>query len=303
MGPSDKDRLAQIEEQLETQQRSLREAVTIEVSAAIKGAVAAMQQSLLTRVTSSFDEITKLQDEKLAAAITRLEGRITRSRDTQESLIAAMRDDQLKFQEDVRSSLSTFQSGPAKGVLAHENVVLGVVEGSGSGVGPKGGFYGGIGSGSGGGPGSGGYRSGGGFGSGTGPGGGAGPNGRNSWRHKKLDLPLFDGSNPDGWILRAERFFNFYSLSEEEKVEATVVALEGQALLWFQWEHRRRPIESWEQVKSLLRRQFRSQATGTLQEQWLAHRQAGTVTDYRLKFIELLAPLKMCRRNYHWVSF
>lgn len=74
-------------------------------------------------------------------------------------------------------------------------------------------------------------------------------------------------------------------------VEATVVALEGQALLWFQWEHRRRTIENWEQVKALLRRQFRSQAIGTLQEQWLAHRQGGTVSDYRLKFIELLTPL------------
>lgn len=44
-------------------------------------------------------------------------------------------------------------------------------------------------------------------------------------------------------------------------------------------------------MKNLLRRQFRSMATGTLQEQWLSHTQAGTVSDYRLKFIELLAPL------------
>lgn len=70
-----------------------------------------------------------------------------------------------------------------------------------------------------------------------------------------------------------------------------MVALDGPALLWFQWEHRRRPIEKWDQVKLLLRRQFRSQSTGSLQEQWLAHRQGGSVTDYRLKFIELIAPL------------
>lgn len=113
-------------------------------------------------------------------------------------------------------------------------------------------------------------------------------------------MPLFNGSNPDGWILRAERFFNFYGLTKEEKVEATVVALEGQALLWFQWEHRRRPIETWDQIKALLRRQFRSQSAGTLQEQWLAHRQGGDVSDYRLKFIELLPPSRMCLKNYHW---
>lgn len=103
---------------------------------------------------------------------------------------------------------------------------------------------------------------------------------------------MFDGTNPDRWILRAERFFNFYGLTEVEKVEATVVALEGKALSWFQWEHRRRPIDRWDQVKNLLRRQFRSQAVGTLQEQWLAHKEEGTVTEYRLRFIELLAPLE-----------
>lgn len=69
-----------------------------------------------------------------------------------------------------------------------------------------------------------------------------------------MDLPLFDGTNPDGWILRAERYFNFYRLNEEEKIEATVVALEGQALIWFQCEHRRRQIERWEQAKALIQR-------------------------------------------------
>lgn len=41
--------------------------------------------------------------------------------------------------------------------------------------------------------------------------------GCSNWRYKGLDLPLFDGTNPDGWILRAERYFNFYRLTEEEK--------------------------------------------------------------------------------------
>lgn len=46
-----------------------------------------------------------------------------------------------------------------------------------------------------------------------------------------------------------------------------------------------------EKAKGLLRRHFRSNSTGSLREQWLAHRQRGNVCDYRLKFIELLAPL------------
>lgn len=50
------------------------------------------------------------------------------------------------------------------------------------------------------------------------------------WKYRKLDLPLFDGSNQDGWILRAERNFKFFRLYDEEKVEVPVVSLDGDTL-------------------------------------------------------------------------
>lgn len=59
---------------------------------------------------------------------------------------------------------------------------------------------------------------------------GQGNRGGGGWRFKRLDLPVFEGPNPDGWILRAERFFKFYGLNEDEKLEAAVVALDGDAL-------------------------------------------------------------------------
>lgn len=112
-----------------------------------------------------------------------------------------------------------------------------------------------------------------------------------NWRYRKLDMPLFDGANPDGWILRAERYFNFYRLNEEEKVEAAVVSLEGGALFWYQWEGRLNPIRTWEEMKILLRREFRSTHNGSLHEQWMAVSQTGTVAEYRKAFIERAAPL------------
>lgn len=51
---------------------------------------------------------------------------------------------------------------------------------------------------------------------------------------------------------------NFYGLTEEEKMEAIMVALEWEDLLRFQLEHRHWAIDMWDQVKSLLRLQFRS---------------------------------------------
>lgn len=61
---------------------------------------------------------------------------------------------------------------------------------------------------------------------------------------------LFKGDNPDGWIHKAKRFFNSYTLSKDERLEAAVAAFDSEliffifrllrkidALLSFQWEN------------------------------------------------------------------
>lgn len=50
-----------------------------------------------------------------------------------------------------------------------------------------------------------------------GDGGNGGLNdGHTNWKLRKLDLPTFDGTNPDGWILRAKGFFHFYRLNDDD---------------------------------------------------------------------------------------
>ena len=44
-------------------------------------------------------------------------------------------------------------------------------------------------------------------------GGSASFGGRPDFRLRKLEMPIFDGSNPDGWILKAERYFSFHRFS------------------------------------------------------------------------------------------
>ena len=53
-------------------------------------------------------------------------------------------------------------------------------------------------------------------------------------RGRRLEMPVFDGKNPDGWVLRAERFFNMNRLNEAEKMDAAMINLDGDALAWFQ---------------------------------------------------------------------
>lgn len=91
--------------------------------------------------------------------------------------------------------------------------------------------------------------------------------------------------------MRAERYYSFYGLSENEKLEAAVVSMDGDALRWYQWENKQHPIRLWADLKLFILRQFRPTHTGSLYEQWLATEQTTTVAEYRRKFIEMAAPL------------
>ncbi|XP_056699529.1 uncharacterized protein [Spinacia oleracea] len=111
------------------------------------------------------------------------------------------------------------------------------------------------------------------------------------WKHRKLDMPLFEGLDPDGWILRGEKYFDFYRLTDQEKLDAAVVSMEGDALRWFTFESRRNPIRTWDELKARVLMKYRPTNAGTLHEQWLATTQTATVEEYVNRFIEFVSPL------------
>lgn len=57
--------------------------------------------------------------------------------------------------------------------------------------------------------------------------------------------------------MQAEQFFSFYHMMEEEKLEAAVVSMRGDALFWYQWEVQQGDIHNWKEFKNLLLRHFR----------------------------------------------
>ena len=105
---------------------------------------------------------------------------------------------------------------------------------------------------------------------------------------RRLEMPVFVGEDPDGWIFRAERYFSVCRLSEQEKLETAVISLEGEALAWFQWVEGRKPVSSWTELKLGILQRFRISQEGSACERLLALRQEGTVRDYRRDF-EVLA--------------
>ena len=52
-------------------------------------------------------------------------------------------------------------------------------------------------------------------------------------RARRLELPIFDGTDLDGWVFRAERFFDLNVMLENVKLEATILSMEGEAIAWF----------------------------------------------------------------------
>ena len=81
--------------------------------------------------------------------------------------------------------------------------------------------------------------------------------------------------------MKAEWYFTLHRLTNEEKLDAAAIGFEGDALLWYQWEHKKRPIVLWEEMKLLILKQFCSTQAGSLHEQFLALQQDGTVHDYK----------------------
>ncbi|KAH0693255.1 hypothetical protein KY285_020352 [Solanum tuberosum] len=50
-----------------------------------------------------------------------------------------------------------------------------------------------------------------------------------------MEFPRFEGGDPRGWILKAEKYFCYYQTKEEHKVDIVAMYLEGDALDLFSW--------------------------------------------------------------------
>ncbi|KAL5547693.1 hypothetical protein UlMin_002924 [Ulmus minor] len=108
-------------------------------------------------------------------------------------------------------------------------------------------------------------------------------------RGKKLELPLFEGDDPFGWLFRADRYFTVNGIAEGEKVYAASVCLEGPALNWFQWVDSQTPFRSWRDFRAAVLQRFGRAQEGDPTEQLLGIKQVSSVADYRARFEQFAA--------------
>ncbi|ESQ36954.1 hypothetical protein EUTSA_v10002674mg [Eutrema salsugineum] len=61
---------------------------------------------------------------------------------------------------------------------------------------------------------------------------------------RRIEVPLFDGSSAEQWVMRVEQYFELENLTEEEKLKAVRISYVDEALMWYRWERQRNPFQS-----------------------------------------------------------
>lgn len=72
----------------------------------------------------------------------------------------------------------------------------------------------------------------------------------------KMDLPTFDGSDPLGWLARADQYFLVHSTSTDMKLKLAVIAMAGATMSWIQLLLRRNPQLTWSKFSQELLERF-----------------------------------------------
>ena len=104
---------------------------------------------------------------------------------------------------------------------------------------------------------------------------------------KKIEMPIFSGSGPYGWIARIERYFRFGNYHGRDRLDLIAVSLEGPVLNWFNSEMDTVPFTDWGQFKRRLLSRFRQRLEDEPAKRLFALRQTGSLTDYINEFEEL----------------
>ncbi|KAK1441653.1 hypothetical protein QVD17_07716 [Tagetes erecta] len=115
--------------------------------------------------------------------------------------------------------------------------------------------------------------------------------GESSWRgrqhyrpYNKIEFPNFSGGDPRGWLLKAEKYFKYYQVPDDEKVEVASMHLEGDALDLYSWLSNDQPITFWEELTQAFTKSFGPAEFQNPDEFLCSIKQTGSVQEYRQEF-------------------
>ena len=66
------------------------------------------------------------------------------------------------------------------------------------------------------------------------------------------------GEDAYGWLAHVERFFRINEVVDYDKMDLVLVAMEGEALIWYQWWEEQVSFPTWREFKEDLMKKFQS---------------------------------------------
>ena len=105
-------------------------------------------------------------------------------------------------------------------------------------------------------------------------------------------MPIFDGEDLMRWLTKIERYFRLLAVREENKLEAIMVAMDGEALGWFQWWESWNPNHSWDGFKIVVTQRFQASSLGNPFQALLALEQEETVQGFIGQFEKCVGMVK-----------
>ncbi|KAL4289531.1 hypothetical protein GQ457_14G023340 [Hibiscus cannabinus] len=108
----------------------------------------------------------------------------------------------------------------------------------------------------------------------------------NSFR-PKIELQMFDGMNPRGWIKKCQKYFTLLEIPEERKMDLATMHLEGKAETWFDGYILQKHRISWHEFAADLCHRFCDRTYADVIEEFNKLVQKSTVEDYQERFEEL----------------
>lgn len=69
-----------------------------------------------------------------------------------------------------------------------------------------------------------------------------------------MELPIYDGQNPDDWVFRAEKCFAVNHVAEEDRLGQALACLTGSAVTWLRYTQDMEDLKDWKYFKDKLKK-------------------------------------------------
>ena len=114
----------------------------------------------------------------------------------------------------------------------------------------------------------------------------------------KLSFPRFNGVDPNGWIYKAEQYFEFKNIHHQQRVQLASFHLEDDALQWHCWLSKCMGHLNWSEFTQAVLHRFGPTDYKDPSEALTRLRQTSTVNIYQTKFEKLSQRIDNLPENY-----